>query len=101
MEGMVILVDDSDRPVGTSEKLSAHRRGQLHRAFSVILFGESGVLLQQRARNKYHSASLWSNACCGHPNPGEDTRTSAGRRLREELGMASELREILLLQYRL
>jgi isopentenyl-diphosphate Delta-isomerase len=88
----VILVDSSDRERGTMEKMKAHLRGELHRAFSVFLFNAKGeMLLQRRAGGKYHSAGLWSNACCSHPRPGEDTRAAAERRLKEELGIEEPL----------
>jgi isopentenyl-diphosphate delta-isomerase len=88
----VVLVDSSDREVGTEEKLAAHQRGVLHRAFSVFVLNTSGhLLLQQRAASKYHSAGLWSNTCCGHPRPGERTIDAAGRRLQEEMGISGAL----------
>ena len=80
----VILVDVNDSVLGTEEKLRAHESGVLHRAFSVFLIDAGNrVLLQQRAIAKYHSPGLWSNSCCGHPLPGEDTRTASARRLVE------------------
>lgn len=88
----VILVDEQDNAVGTSEKLAAHQLGQLHRAFSIFIFNTDGeMLLQQRAIDKYHSGGLWTNACCSHPRPNEDTLQAATRRLSEELGMQTEL----------
>lgn len=90
----VVLVDENDREVGTAEKLAAHRDGgRLHRAFSVFLFDERGrVLLQQRAAAKYHFPLLWTNACCGHPRPGETVQDASRRRVREELGVEVALR---------
>ena len=83
----VILVDTADAPVGVAEKLTAHRTGRLHRAFSVLVLNpDNEVLLQRRARGKYHSGGLWSNTCCSHPRPGEATVHAAHRRLREEMG---------------
>lgn len=83
----VILVDEADAAVGTAEKLAAHRTGRLHRAFSVLVLNARGeLLLQRRSRLKYHSGGLWSNTCCSHPRPGEDTIRGAHRRLREEMG---------------
>jgi len=83
----VILVDEMDRPVGMADKMQAHEKGWLHRAFSVFIFNSKGeMLLQQRALNKYHSGGLWTNTCCSHPNPGEETIAAAKRRLREEMG---------------
>jgi isopentenyl-diphosphate delta-isomerase len=93
-EERVILVDAMDREIGSEEKLRAHERGVLHRAFSIFLLDGSGrVLLQRRAAGKYHSAGLWSNTCCGHPRPGESTAAAATRRLREEMGIECALVE--------
>lgn len=91
----LVLVDEQDRAIGTKDKLAVHRAGDLHRAFSVILWrsGTTGLelLLQQRSSTKYHSANLWSNACCGHPRPDEVPLLAAKRRLYEELGISCEL----------
>ena len=88
MKEEVILVDGYDHPIGTMEKLQAHRGGHLHRAISIILFNHQGeMLLQKRAKKKYHSGGLWSNACCSHPRPGEPTLDAAKRRTKEELGI--------------
>jgi isopentenyl-diphosphate Delta-isomerase len=84
----VILVDTSDREIGTMEKMEAHQKGVLHRAFSILLFDDSGrILLQKRAENKYHSSGLWTNTCCSHPLPGESTEEATRRRLMEEMGI--------------
>lgn len=88
----VILVNESDQAVGVMEKLEAHEKGVLHRAFSVFIFNTKGeMLLQRRAMDKYHSAGLWTNACCSHPRPGEDTLQAANRRLKEEMGISAWL----------
>lgn len=87
MQESVILVNEQDQPTGTMEKMEAHRQGLLHRAFSVFVFNHRHeLLLQRRALSKYHSAGLWTNTCCSHPRPGEDTEAAAHRRLREEMG---------------
>ena len=92
MEERVVLVDSADREIGTEEKLRAHRTAQLHRAFSVFIFGPGNtMLLQRRSLGKYHSGGLWSNACCSHPRPGESTAAAACRRLGEELGFQCTL----------
>jgi len=84
----VILVDTRDNEIGTMEKMEAHKKGELHRAFSILLFDRSGkVLLQKRSQNKYHSRGLWTNTCCSHPQPGEALEDAARRRLREEMGI--------------
>lgn len=91
----VILVDVNDRQTGVMEKMEAHRRGVLHRAFSVFIFNRKGeMLLQQRAISKYHSGGLWTNACCSHPVPGEATAAAARRRLKEELGFETPVEKI-------
>lgn len=89
MEEHVVLVDRHDRPLGTMEKLTAHREGRLHRALSVVLRSADGrqLLLQRRAACKYHSGGTWTNTCCSHPRPGEETSAAAVRRLREEMGI--------------
>ena len=97
----VILVDVADRPIGTEEKLRAHERGVLHRAFSVFIFNPlNKLLLQQRARHKYHSGGLWTNTCCSHPRPGESTLAAAHRRLQEEMGFDTALKEVFSFTYR-
>jgi isopentenyl-diphosphate delta-isomerase len=84
----VILVTPDDNAIGTMEKMEAHVKGVLHRAFSVLLYNSKGeMLLQKRAKSKYHSAGLWTNACCSHPLPGESVEVAARRRLREEMGI--------------
>jgi isopentenyl-diphosphate delta-isomerase len=88
----VILVNEQDEPTGTMEKIEAHEKALLHRAFSVFIFNPAGeMLLQQRAISKYHSGGLWTNACCSHPAPGEDTAAAATRRLQEEMGFTTPL----------
>lgn len=87
MEELVILVDQNDHPTGVMEKIQAHIEAKLHRAFSIFIFNSKGeLMLQQRALTKYHSPGLWSNTCCSHPRPGEDTLDAAHRRLKEEMG---------------
>jgi len=64
----IILVDEKDNEIGSCEKLEAHKKGLLHRAFSIIIFNSRHeFLLQRRALTKYHCPGLWSNACCSHP----------------------------------
>ena len=94
---LVILVDEQDNPIGTAEKLEAHRQNLCHRAFSVFICRfrpELEILLQQRASDKYHSPNLWTNTCCSHPRPGEDTIEAGQRRLKEEMGIESSLKSL-------
>lgn len=95
------MVNEQDEQLGEMEKLKAHETAALHRAFSVFIFSHSGeMLLQQRAASKYHSAGLWTNACCSHPRPGEETIAAASRRLNEELGFETELHKIFDFTYK-
>ena len=92
MQEQVILVDPMGREIGVEEKLKAHREGKLHRAFSVFIFNtQRELLLQKRAKTKYHSGGLWTNTCCSHPRPGETYHHAAKRRLNEEMGFECEL----------
>ncbi|OYQ63061.1 isopentenyl-diphosphate delta-isomerase [Pseudanabaena sp. SR411] len=101
LEEQVILVDISDRQVGIAEKLQAHRDGSLHRAFSIfVLNSQNQLLLQKRAKHKYHSGGLWTNTCCSHPRPNEMTLDAAHRRLQEEMGFDCELQELFSFVYR-
>lgn len=88
-----MLVNEHDQPVGTMEKMEAHKRGVLHRAFSVLLFNTKGeLLLQKRAQTKYHSGGLWTNTCCSHPLPNEDVVQAAQRKLFQEMGIVAQPR---------
>ncbi len=87
----VILVDADDNAIGTMEKMEAHEKGLLHRAFSVLIFNSKGeMLLQKRAASKYHSGGLWTNTCCSHPTPHESIEEAAKRRLKEEMGIDAQ-----------
>lgn len=97
----VILVNSAGEEIGVGLKLPVHREAALHRAFSVLVFNDAGdLLLQRRAEGKYHTAGLWSNTCCGHPRPGEDTDSAARRRLEEEMGFSCELTPLFHFTYR-
>lgn len=96
----VILVDENDVELGVMDKMDAHRKGLLHRAFSIFIFDLKGrMLLQQRSPGKYHGGGLWTNACCSHPVPGEAIKDAATRRLEEELGFITPLKEIFAFTY--
>jgi isopentenyl-diphosphate delta-isomerase len=97
----VILVDNFDNQIGTMEKMEAHRKGLLHRAFSIFIFNSKGeILLQKRNSGKYHSGGLWSNTCCSHPRPEESLVDAAKRRLQEEMGMKTKLISAFSFQYK-
>jgi isopentenyl-diphosphate delta-isomerase, type 1 len=94
MEEYVVLVNPEDEVLGLMEKQQAHVNGLLHRAFSIFLFNSKGeMLLQKRAAEKYHSPNQWTNAVCSHPRNGETYLEGAQRRLKEELGIETELSE--------
>lgn len=101
-QNQVILVDKQDQQIGTEEKLKAHQNGaQLHRAFSIFIFNAKGeLMLQQRAAHKYHSGGLWANTCCSHQRLGETTLVAAHRRLQEEMGFDTDMKEVFSFVYR-
>ena len=91
----VILVDELDNPIGLMEKIEAHEKALLHRAFSVFILNERNeVMLQQRAAKKYHSPLLWTNTCCSHQREGESNIEAGQRRLQEEMGFNVPLKEL-------
>ncbi len=100
MQDKLILVDIFDRPVGSASKAECHRLGLLHRAFSVFLYHDGKMAIQQRALEKYHSGGLWSNSCCSHPRAGEALEAAVERRLQEELNLSCPCRELFSFVYR-
>lgn len=97
----VILVDSDDKELGVMEKMEAHSKGKLHRAFSIFLFNSKGeLLLQKRAEEKYHSPGLWTNTCCSHPVPGENLEDSVHDRLNFEMGIDAPLKELFHFTYK-
>ena len=97
----VILVNENDQQIGLMEKMEAHEKALLHRAFSVFTFNERGeLLLQQRAASKYHSPLLWTNTCCSHQRDGETNIEAGKRRLKEEMGFECELNELFHFTYK-
>lgn len=101
MEEYIIVVDEFDKEIGSIEKLDAHNKGILHRAFSILVFNSNNqLLLQKRSTKKYHSPGLWINTCCSHPKYGEDLQNAIYRRLREEMGFTCELEEIFSFIYK-
>lgn len=100
-ESKVVLVDEQDRETGVMDKLEAHQKGLLHRAFSILVFDSQGkLLLQKRASHKYHTPGLWTNTCCSHPQPGEPVEIAAARRLMEEMGISCELKKMYAFTYK-
>ncbi|CAH0334937.1 Isopentenyl-diphosphate Delta-isomerase [Flavobacterium sp. CECT 9288] len=94
-EENVILVNIHDEQIGLMPKLEAHQKAVLHRAFSVfVLNSQNEIMLQQRAHQKYHSPLLWTNTCCSHQREGETNIQAGTRRLHEEMGFVTELKEL-------
>ena len=101
MEENVILVDVLDNQLGLMPKMEAHEKAVLHRAFSVFIFNDKGeLMLQQRAAHKYHSPLLWTNTCCSHQRDGESNIEAGKRRLIEEMGFKTNLKEIFSFVYK-
>lgn len=95
IEEKVILVDTNDEPLGLMDKMAAHEQALLHRAFSVFVLNDKNeVMLQQRASHKYHSPLLWTNTCCSHQRAGESNIQAGKRRLEEEMGFKTDLKEL-------
>lgn len=91
MQDQVILVNELDEPVGTMDKIEAHRGdGQRHRAISVFLFNtKHQLLMQQRSPLKIVGGMQWANTCCGNVWPNESRLDCALRRLNVELGITT------------
>lgn len=101
MNEMVILVDNNDNQLGLMEKIEAHEKAILHRAFSVFILNDNNeLLLQKRALSKYHSPGLWTNTCCSHPRNGESIINAGLRRLKEEMGFETEISSLLSFVYK-
>lgn len=103
MKKEIILIDKNDKEIGVGEKIETHKKGLLHRSFSILVFNtyKNELLIQKRVDSKYHSGGLWSNTCCGHPKPGESLNDAAHRRLKEEMGFDCELKELLGFKYKI
>jgi len=100
-EEKVILVNEKDEPIGLMPKMEAHEKGLLHRAFSVFVFNDKNeLMLQQRALSKYHSPGLWTNTCCSHQREGESNIKAGKRRLQEEMGFTTNLKDTMAFIYK-
>ena len=101
IEEQVILVDSDDNQIGLMNKMEAHEKALLHRAFSVFIFNDKGeLMLQQRAADKYHSPLLWTNTCCSHQRNAETSLEAGKRRLQEEMGFTCDLNEVFSFIYK-
>lgn len=101
IEEKVILVNELDEQIGLMPKMEAHEKALLHRAFSVFVFNDKNeLMLQQRALHKYHSPGLWTNTCCSHQREGESNIQAGKRRLQEEMGFVTDLKEVISFIYK-
>jgi isopentenyl-diphosphate delta-isomerase len=103
----VVIVDENgddvleNGRVKTADGHAAHKSGLPHRAVSVFVFnGRGELLVQRRAGRKLHSAGQWSNTCCTHPKVNECPIDAATRRLKEEMGIDTPLREVFRFWYK-
>ena len=95
IEERVILVNENDDQIGTMPKMEAHEKAVLHRAFSVFIVNNNNeIMLQQRAHHKYHSPLLWTNTCWSHQREGETNIQAGTRRLFEEMGFVTDIKEL-------
>ncbi len=100
-EEKVILVNQNDEQIGLMPKMEAHEKALLHRAFSVFVLNDKNeLMLQQRASHKYHSPLLWTNTCCSHQRENETNIEAGNRRLFEEMGFTTELKELFSFIYK-
>ena len=100
-EEKVILVNEKDEQIGLMPKMEAHEKALLHRAFSVFVFNEKNeLMIQQRAHEKYHSPGLWTNTCCSHQREGESNVDAGKRRLQEEMGFSTDLKDTISFIYK-
>jgi len=93
----MVLVDEKDNILGYKEKFATHKIPvPLHRAISIVIFNndKSEMLITKRAHCKPTWPYFWTNAVCSHPYPKETYQKAAERRLYEELGFITPLKEV-------
>ena len=84
---ILVLVDENDNQVGTDTRENCHRgSGKRHRAYTVFLFHNGKLLLQQRSRQKLLWPGDWDVSFTSHVYPGESYHDAANRKAVQELG---------------
>ena len=92
-EEFIILVDENDNPIGSEEKVKCHLpNGNLHRAFTALLFDKNGrLVLTRRSKEKMLWPNDWDGTFASHPRKSETYVSSGERRMPEELGITGTL----------
>ena len=100
-EEFVILVDENDNPIGKEEKVKCHLpNGKLHRAFTALLFDNSGKLvLTRRSQSKMLWPGDWDGTVASHPRESETYASSAERRMPEEVGIDCKMDYLFKFEY--
>ncbi len=84
---MLILVDEHDNQIGTDTRENCHLgSGKRHRAYTVFLFHDKKLLLQQRSKTKQLWPGAWDVSFTSHVYPGETYGQAATRKGIQELG---------------
>lgn len=98
----LVLVDEDDNQIGVKEKVAAHLGdGDLHRAFSILVFNSKGeTLVTRRSAEKMLWPLYWDSACASHPLENEVQEAAGERRLTEELGFTCKLKNADTFQYK-
>jgi len=101
IDEQLIVVDEQDNILDYKSKIACHQgEGILHRAFSIFIFnGAAKLILQKRSNQKFLWPNFWSNSCCSHPRKGETNEEATRRRLKEELGIETDLLYLYTFQY--
>lgn len=95
-EEILVLVDENDNQIGTDTRRNCHAgNGKRHRAFTVFLFHNDRLLMQQRSRTKLLWPGAWDVSFTSHVYPSETYRQAAARKGLQELhARLGELTEV-------
>jgi isopentenyldiphosphate isomerase len=85
------VVNERDEVIDAKPRSYVHANGLLHRAVHVLVFNSRGeIFLQKRSMKKDRQPGVWDSSCSGHVDSGETYDETAGRELREEIGLDLE-----------